>query len=79
MVCSVLGVKGKKYETVILVPFSVVFCVPHAMFVTRAVDPKQLKNVGPIPVSYLALAKAVVLTALLDTEPVTVSQVRNAL
>ena len=37
------------------------------------VDPIQLKNAGHIPLTYLALAKAVHLTALLDTEPATVA------
>jgi hypothetical protein len=36
------------------------------------VDPRQLKNAGRIPVTYLALANAV-LTALLDAERVTVA------
>jgi hypothetical protein len=42
--CSVIGVKGRTFENVNLAPFSVIFCAPHAVFMTRVSGPQSAEE-----------------------------------
>jgi len=47
MVCSVIGVEGRKFESVNLIPFSVFSVFPYAVFVTRASGPYSAEECWP--------------------------------
>lgn len=47
VVCSVIVVKGRKFETVNLVPLNVVYCAPHALFVSRVSGPQTAEECWP--------------------------------